>query len=179
MDNDIEKLLGLRQDLIEYHEAFYTFVTETLDRIKNNQYTVEQLCDLGFLCRKLEVYFEELRKIAKGRKELCVKIMGFFLATQSVEDPTKCQDRIEGDLAYARIAAKVIPRIPKKDDPNYIGFMESLGVPVNLLEGGLVKADFRGVAELVTGLVREGKKLPPGVEKTWTEYTANFYERKK
>jgi len=127
----------------------------------------------------MEVYCEELRKIAKGRKELGVKLMGFHLATQDLSDPGNCQDRIEGELAYARVTPRVIPKIPAKGDSNYVSFMKSLGIPEDLLEGGLVKADFRSVSNLITEMVKNGEDLPLGVEKTWTEYVANFHEKRK
>jgi hypothetical protein len=181
MNEDIQKLLDLREMLIRYHEDFYSFMSKTLNKIKGEDggYSVGEICDFGFLCRRKEVYFDELRKIARGRKELCIKIMGFFLAQQSLEDPENCIDRIDGELASARVTPKSIPKIPAKDHPDYIPFMESLGVPEELLKGGLIKADFKGVSELVTNLLKTGQDLPPGVVKTWTEYTGNFYEKKK
>lgn len=178
MTNDVKRLTELKDELMQYHEDLYLFITETLCKIRANKYTPEELCDISFLCRRMELYFDELKKTVKARKELCVKLMGFFLATQSLENPEECVDRIFGTLASARVSLKTIPAIPKKDDPSYKEFMMSLGLPENLLGGGLLKPDFKGITKLVTDMVSEGKNLPPGVEKTWTNYTANFYEKR-
>jgi len=178
MDEKVRNLVDLRSSVDDLHDQIYNYMSGTYGDVINNNLEIEDICDMAFLCRKLELLFDELRKTAKARKELSIKIMGFWLATQSIESPETYKDRIDGELAYARISAKSIPKIPSSSDPVYEEFMLSLGIPEEFLKGGLLKPDFKGVTALVTDMVSKGQDLPPGVEKTWTEYNAHFYERK-
>jgi hypothetical protein len=174
MREEIKKLQVLKDSIIEYHNKVFTFLTETINDVSNNKFSAEDLCDMGFLCRKIEEYCDEIRKSVKSRKDLNIKIMGFHLATQSVEDPGNVTDRIDGELAHCRVEAKVIPVIPKLGEDGFKECMENFGVPENLFGSKLVKVNFDAMAQYTTDMIKSGNALPPGISKSWTEFRGTF-----
>jgi len=175
---DTTELLKLTDQLKDLHHKLYEHLSLMDERIKaNNAYSNVDLADLGFLCREQEELSDEMRKNSKVRKELISKVLVLKYAAAAMSEPF---DSIKGN--YARASAfriKKIGKIPEYGSPDYIAYMESLGIPKEVIDKGLVKPDWEQTSERLTQLIEDGKKLPPGIGQTWDVYTCTFTRTRK
>jgi hypothetical protein len=179
MIKETENLQDIKIKFQSLHPELYNWLSTTIEDVQQNKFSIETITDQAFLCRELETFFQEMTKLVRSRKDLCIKIMGLYLAMQSLENPETVQDKLTGEIAVCRVEPKTMPKIPAKGTPEYGEFLRNLGVPEQLIKSGLICADFKGVMEYVTQLSGEGRKLPNGITQSWTSYVGTFRSKNK
>ena len=161
----------------DVHHFFLTHLTCILNKTKGKQYGLSEFVDLGFLCRESENLLDDWRKDCKARKELIGKIIAFEVTKSSLNDPNM-NETIHGTLATGTPDVKIWAALPKKNTPEYQAVLDFFYVPRRSIDEGILKLDWNKVKELVTTLAQEGKTLPPGIGKTYPEYSTVFRKKK-
>jgi hypothetical protein len=175
----IERADELRVRVEDLLMEVYTFTADTLNGIQSRKFTLEELADLGFLCREIEKSVDETRKEARARKELCGKVIAFVTAQARVADPSKVVDSVRGRFSIATPDVKQIPKIPQPGTPEYLQLMAWLGITDReLLDSGVLSFKFQELCDLVTKRAQDAKNMPPGITKTWPSFVCEFRRRK-
>ena len=68
MNKHVKKAQKLYDKFVALHEDVYNFISESSDDVKAVRIPLEALTDMGFLCREMENFMEEVRKEVKSRK---------------------------------------------------------------------------------------------------------------
>lgn len=153
---------------------FYTKVRELVLRVssktKAGDFSKEELCDLGFLCREVVTQCEEIRKDIGATKVLvdkimCIKSMSDMLMSQSGED------LVQGTLASGKPHYRKSVTLPKKDTLEFQKMLKYFGVTAVGEEMGVAKISWREVCKHVTELAELGKPLPDFIPKIHDDYT--------
>ncbi len=179
MNKTIKRAQKLYEKFVDIHTDVYNYLSETNDEVKGIKLSLGDLVDMGYLCREIEKFMEELRKEIKFRKELCGKVISLAIAKQNLNDPGKVVERIEGELATGTPDVKLQAKLPNRGTEEFHKLLEFLDIPKEMAESKCFKLSWNGMTDLVTQLAEEGKPLPPGVEKSWPIYTTTFRRRKK
>ena len=180
MHEQIKAAKGLRDEIVAYHKEVYDFIAVTHESVTKMKISMEDLTDMGYLCREMEKYFDELRKEVRSRKELIGKLLAFHVARQSLNEAAGIEVTIKGELATGTPDVKLMPKVPESGTDEFRECMEYLGVSSSQLDesGDCLRLSFKGMQALVTKLAEEGKPMPPGVTKSWPVYTTTFRRRK-
>jgi hypothetical protein len=172
MNADVKQLQALLEKTRSLHQKLYLFGQEVMEQAKSNRYAQTERVDLGFLFRELEQIHDEDRKDAKARKELLGKLIAFN-AMQTDGDV----DSIRGELATGIPDVSMIVELPKRDSAEYTALVNHLGVPQSVLS--LLKLDWTAVCAHVTQCAENGRKPPPGLEKSRPIYSTTFRRKSK
>lgn len=176
---DVKDLASKLDALKTAHHESYEQLTLIDERIKKNQLSLQDLVDIGFLCREMEDLLDEMRKNAKKRKAFVQRYL-VMRHTASAMTGTPLPDTLQGEHASAsNFRVKKMAELPEFGQDGYTKYMESLGIPKEVIAKGLVKPDWEQTAEHVTVLLEDGKKLPPGLGQTWNDYTCTFTRRRR
>lgn len=180
MHEQVKMAQGLRDVLVAFHKEVYDFIAVTHDGVTKMELSMEDLVDMGYLCRDMERYLDEMRKEVKSRKELIGKLLAFHVAQQSLNDTEKLQVTVKGELATGTPDVKLQPKIPEPKTEEFSQLMEYFGLSRDRLAGieDCLRLSFNGMRDLVSRLAEEGYPMPPGVVKTWPVYTTTFRRRK-
>ncbi len=181
MQPEVKIANDLREKTRAFHTELYDFIAETQEAVAKLGLGMPDLVDMGLLCREMEVFFDEMRKEVKSRKELIGKLMAMYVAQQSLNDTEKLEVTIKGELGTGTPDVKLQPKIPEPGSPEFMDLMEYFGLPRNRLAGieDCMRLSFNGMRDLVTDLAEKGIPMPPGVVKTWPIYTTRFRRRKR
>lgn len=167
--------------LFEDTSVFYGMLChkmlELTEPLKRRLFTDEQLCDIGYFCKEIELMLEEARKEVKARKELCGMQIAFNKIRESVADPSVSLT-VRGTYATGTPDMKMQAALPKKMSDEYILLCQHLGVPREVAEQGVLKLDWNAATELCTKLLSEGKKIPVGFGKQYPKYETRFRKKK-
>jgi len=163
----LEKLIREFGDL--HHELMLELGNITA-KLKKREYSKEELCDIGFLCRELERSFDDWRKDCKARRELAEKVLAYSVMMESLDG--EADDVVRGKLARAVCDVKKEAIIPKRGTDEFYSLMEHFGVTGEATE--VLKFDWKRMAEFVTKLAEEGKEVPKGIDRTIPKYKATF-----
>lgn len=176
---DVKTLMELTDVLKDLHHKVYEHLTLIDERMKSGQTGIQDMVDLGFLCREQEDLLDEMRKNAKARREFTQRLLVTkWTGAAMTADPLP--DTIRATLASANnFRIKKMAQLPEYGGKDYVLYMESLGIPKEVIQKGLVKPDWEQTAEHVTVLLEDGKKLPPGIGQTWNIYTCTFIRTRR
>lgn len=176
---DVRGLLALLNTAKQFHAQLYDALSLIDDRIKKQQYSLPDIVDIGFLCREMSELFDVMRKDATKRCNLSqMSLVTQYTASALTDNPLP--ESITGTLASARnMRINKIAELPEFGGTDYIAYMESLGIPDEVIKKGLVKPDWSNTKEHITTLLEDGKKLPPGFGQTWNEYVCTFYRTRR
>lgn len=171
---DVNTLKDLTDKIKTLHHEVYEHLSLIDERMKKGQTSIQDMVDLGFLCREQEDLLDEMRKNAKARKEFTERLL-VTNWTGAAMTANPLPDSIKATLASAsNFRIKTIAELPEHGGDDYIVFMRSLEIPEEVIKKGLVKPDWEKTIEHLTTLKEDGKKLPPGLGKTWDKYTCTF-----
>lgn len=159
------------------YNLVYGFLSEATPTIKSKVLDNSELTDFGYLCRELENLFDELRKEAKARKELCGAIIAYRLIKESLTDPTITM-RSKGTLATGTPDIKMQAALPKKFSEEYFQLTTFFGVPRDVAETGILRLDWKKVTEYCTKLTEDGKPIPEGFGKKYPLYSTVYRKTK-
>jgi hypothetical protein len=170
---DVDILIdGLRQ-VRETQALLHDRLRGISDRTKKSSmdYSLGDLCDLGFLCREAEAICDTLRKDFKAHKELLDKVLCMRHSLNAVHKPETTEAVVKGTLASGTPVISEIAHNPEPGSHEYHQLCEHFGMPEEVYNSGAFKLDFKGLAQIVTTLKEDGKPLPPGITQTWKSYT--------
>lgn len=168
--SDIQILQTRLQEARELYSKVRASVVGISERAKSGEYTKEQLCDLGFLCRELVLQFEEIRKDIGATKVLvdklmCIKTMSEMLTKQSGDD------MVRGELSSGKPIYKKTVTMPRKDTAEYQEMCEYFGIDAKGVEMGVAKLSWKQVSKYVTELTEMGRQIPSFIPKVHDDYT--------
>jgi hypothetical protein len=155
------------KDFETIYLAVYADLTELVDRVRKNRYNEEQLVDIGFICRQIEGWTDELRKEAKAKTELVGKVLALSLARKALQGGE--QTVVHGTLARGSTSIRTIPVLPKAGTPEYTELCAHFGVPEELEKAGVIGFSFSKLADLCAAQAADGKNPPPGIRRTYTQ----------
>jgi len=168
--SDIDNLTSLLTTANSFYSEVRSVVIAISTKAKAGEYTKEDLCDLGFLCREIVSKSEEIRKDIGATKALvdrvmCLKAMATMLTTQSGEDT------VRGELSSGKPHYKKSVTLPKQDTEEYRMMCEYFGITEEGAELGGAKISWRGVCNHITELAELGKSIPKFLPKIHDDYT--------
>lgn len=163
----------LCQDVRDLHRRLMDLSAAVNHGMKSASLSLAEQADAGFLFRDLMNVFDECRKEAKATQELAGKLIAARVIQDSVGKPG-ASDNVKGKLCSATAQMRMEAQLPEKGTPERLALLVHFGVPKELAESELVKPDWDKMAEHVTELAQKGKKLPPGVGKSWPKFWCVF-----
>lgn len=176
--DDIEILAAQLGKLVDLHHDILTHLLHVTALIKKSDYSKEDLCDIGFLCREFESLLDDFRKDMKARKEMTGKIIAMQLMKESLSD-LDATDSVKGKLARGTATLRMQAALPKQGTDEYTDLLDFFYVPRLAIGDGILKLNWKSVEEMATKLAEEGKPLPPGITKTYPVYSTIFTKLKK
>ena len=135
-----------------------------------------EIADVGFLCREMENIYDELRKEVKARKELAGRIIAEESARRVTQDPS-AEMNVRGTLCTAQPDVKLIPSIPRPGSPEYERLCQHFGVAEEFAGLGVIRYHFNTMVDYLAKLMAEGRPLPDGIVKTYSQFTTVFRTR--
>lgn len=178
MDTNVERLLQRHDEFVGYWQALYHDLTDLDNLVRTGKLDARVLVDLGYLCREMANYADELRKEATARQELIGKLIAVSVAQQNLEDPSADQT-VRGDLANGTPDVTQAAALPKFGTPEYDALCKFLGLTGTGVQRGIVGFSFTRLSALVTEMAGKGQNPPPGVLKTYPKFTTVFVGKRK
>lgn len=168
--SDIGILKARLEDLAVFYSSVRSSVIEISAKSKSGDFSKEELCDIGFLCREFVSKSEEIRKDIGAVKELvdrlvCIKALQYLLM-----NPTK-SDTVHGELSSGTPRYKKSVTLPKKDTEEYTKMCEYFGITKKGIEDGVAKISWKKVCNHITELTELGKPIPDFIPRVHDDYT--------
>lgn len=136
---------------------------------------LQDLADLGLALREAQMLTNNLNRQVVDFESLVARM---FTAIWGLDPDSPAE--VETEWCACSPNPKVKAKLPGKDDPEgYLALMDEVGLPRDMAETGLFRLSFDAASELATKLTREGKPLPKGLGKTWTEHSLKIKSRRK
>jgi enamine deaminase RidA (YjgF/YER057c/UK114 family) len=173
----IARLEKLYDSLVSLQASVQAVLADVSTLLQQAGTKLPDVADVGFLAREIAKTFDNLRKEADARAALAGQVVAVTLTERSLTDPNTAMT-IRGRLASATPDVKIEAILPSPKSPEYVQFMQFIGVPLTLIESGLVKPDWPRVQELCNALQQDGKKLPTGIGRTYPRFHAVFRRRR-
>ena len=175
----------LIQEFEKLMERFTLLHTTTLDFfdllqpiVKDREgANLEDLCDLGFLCREIERLTDEMRKDAKAHKELIGKVIAYRRISETMNDENP-DLVVRGSLASGSPEMRMRTVIPKRGTPEFADLCRSFGMGDIAIDGALFTPHYIRLADHVTSLIEAGVPKPPGVELSEPVYSTVFRRKR-
>lgn len=169
----IKEFVGVNDEIQQIYNLVYGFLSKNNDLLKSKTLSSEELCDFGFFCREMAKVFDELRKEANARKDLCGQVIAYRLTQAALNDPT-LNMKVKGQFASGTPDVKMQSELPKKFTDEYYMITDYLNVPRDVAESGVLRLDWKQVTEHLTKLMHDGKKIPPGFGKQYPKYITTY-----
>lgn len=173
----IKEFLGVKDEVHLLYNLVYGFLSKNNELLKSRKLSNEELCDFGFFSRELEKLFDELRKEAKARKELCGQIIAYRLTQASLSDPT-IKMKVQGEYATGSPDVKMEMGLPKKFTDEYYQLTDHFGVSRKIAESGILRLDWKMCSEFLTKQMNDGKPIPKGFGRQYPKFTTTYRKRK-
>lgn len=178
MHDDTKRLQFMLREQTERFLQINQFLQEVIAKVKAGApYSVEDLCDIGFLCRELNKISDELRKEAEAKKDLIGMKIAYIMTERSVSEPD-INMTVHGELATGSPDVKTAAAIPKWGSPEYKALCDYFKIPEEAQQTGMFSVNYNRMADIITRMAEEGKNPPPGVLKTYPKFSTVFRERK-
>ncbi len=146
------------------------------DEAKRDAFTIEEECDLGFLCREVQELFDEMRKEVKARQVLFSRRIALVRARQAMQGDID-DTTVRGELSVGSPSIVPMPKIPRKDTDEYLDLCKWIGIPPDMAKSGAVKFSWTRLQEECAKRIAAGAELPPGISETYSEPTTVFRRR--
>lgn len=125
--------------------------------------------DIGLLCRDLSSAFDELRKEANARETLAGARISAAITQESLSNPN-VQTTIRGELGSATADTAIEAILPRKGTDDYNSLLAYFGATPAMIDKGCIKPDWKAIQEHIGELSADGKRLPPGCDKTYPRF---------
>lgn len=169
----IKEFVTVNDAIIQLYNLVYGFLSKNNELLKSKTLSNEVLCDFGFFSREIAAIFDELRKEANARKDLCGQIIAYRLTQAVLSDPT-LKMKTKGQFASGTPDCKMQAALPKKFTDDYYKITDFLGVPRDVAASGVLRLDWKQVTEYLTKRMNEGKPIPEGFGKQYPVYTTTY-----
>lgn len=169
----IKEFLTVNEETAHFYNLVYGFLSKNNSLIKSKETTTETLCDFGFFCRELESLFDELRKEAKARKELCGSICAMRKTQEAIADPT-IKLKVNGQYCTGTPDVKLQAKLPVKMTEEYFALTDYFKIPRDIAAAGAVRLDWKGTGKFLTELAASGQKTPEGFGQLYPTYVTVF-----
>jgi len=169
-----KELKAFKERVDKMHTLLIEQCLRTHNEQKNSQ-NLQDLVDTGFLFREMENRLDEMRKEAKAKHLFYSSKISMARSKMIVEDPT-LSDKIQGELATGTVdctSQATLPH-PVKSPEEYQSTMEYFKVRKEVIEGQILKLDFKKFAEVITEFAEAGRKVPFKVGKIYQVWKTTF-----
>lgn len=173
----IKEFLTVNDEVQAIYNLVYGFLSKNNELLKSKRLTSETLCDFGFFCREMSKIFDELRKEANARQDLCGQIIAYRLIQASINDPS-LKMKVKGQFSSGTPDVKMQAALPVKFTDDYYKITDYLKVPRDVAASGVLRLDWKQVTEFITKLMNEGKPVPEGFGKQYPVYVTTYRRTK-
>ena len=173
----IAEFQTVNEEVAQIYSLVYGFLSKNNPLIKARETKTETLCDFGFFCRELESVFNELRKEALARKELCGSICAARKTQEAIADPS-IKLKINAQFCTGSPDVKMQAKLPVKMTEEYFALTDYFQIPREVAAAGAVRLDWKGTGKFLTELAATGKKVPPGFGHKYPTYVTVFRRKK-
>ena len=173
----IKEFLTVNDEVQQIYNMVYGFLSKNNELLKSKRLTSETLCDFGFFCREMSKIFDELRKEANARQDLCGQIIAYRLVQASINDPS-LNMKVRGQFSSGTPNVKMQAALPTKFTDDYYKITDFLNVPREVAASGVLRLDWKQVTEFITGLMNDGKPIPEGFGKQYPVYVTTYRRAK-
>lgn len=164
-----------------YSDVVHTLIEITTKMLAKTAYSVEDLCDIGFLCREMGVQFEELRKEVTARQELAARTAAMtqtekVLMSGGTDDDLKIVARL--CTGSPKTGEEFTP--PKKGSELFVKLCKLFEIPEEMVTNGVVDFHYRYINNYLAELVERGDpkaKLLAALITTRPTYTTTFIRK--
>ncbi len=167
----LQTLLHKIEDLhVEFRGEMQTLTAAMRDGKK----TPEETTDIGFLFRECESILDDWRKDCQASKLLAELLIAkvILFSPKSVNEGV--EDTVHGTLATATPRLTTESGLPKRGTPEYTALLSHYGIPIELINKGLIALHYVEFAKEVTRLQEDGKPPPPGVGESYSKFRCTF-----
>lgn len=175
--SDSEKLNVLWAELQEVHKRVYDDLAWISRQMKvAGSYSLQELTDIGFLCREMERLLDDWRKDCKARKELAGKLLAKGVLDSAEATDLEASLTVRGELATATPDVSMVAELPKAGTPEFVAYCEFYGIPKDKADNELFPLAIhwkRAQLDLQQRMER-GLPQPPGLGKKFPHYFAIF-----
>lgn len=181
---DVDKLNEIRLKLMKFQLDASDLLIGMLDDIKGERYSRVDQCDIGWCFREIAKVADEIRKECKARQELVGKLLAFRMTEDCMNDMDAALSggdalTVRGRFASGTPEVKQHAALPRAGSEEYSLLCKALGLDNDkVIESGVVQFSFNKLADYVSGLMSEGKQIPPGITKTYPSYSTIFRTKK-
>jgi len=176
MDPIVKRIQDLKSGLDGLISEIRHAFTDVSRDVNANQ-KISTLCDLGYLAKKLEDQFDELRKDSKVLQEKSAKFLALLVIRDNINSDNS-EDTAQGEISRAVIKLAMDPEMPEPQSPDWYRLHAHFGMTREQTDGGLVKLSWTELSKAVTEAAENGTPLPPGMKGSRAKYYASFYPRK-
>lgn len=159
----------------------YLHMTQAIIAEGGSDFSVEDLADIGFLCRETAKSFDELRKEAEAKHNAIIHIICKRFAEQMAADPIGDHNgKIRGQYCSCSPDVQSVPKLPnyKRDPQAWIKFCEYFGITGDAAEKGLISFHWNNINEYLAPKFALGEPMPDGVGETVPKFVARFTKKR-
>ena len=137
------------------HTNRLSYLRELIKRIKNEEFSIEESIDIGFLLRECEKHLDEMRKDFKAHKEASSKQTCYRLSLEY-------KDSSSGKLSRGSLRAKHSSNLPHpvKDPEKFMKLCKFFEINTDNVPLGSIRFHWPTVKNYITQCMEEGKELP-------------------
>ena len=173
----IARLLSARDQVDAFRFELSHLLAEISTHLKA-QFNKSEATDMGLLCRDLHEALDELKKEATAREVLAGARIAATITQESLSNPN-VQLSVSGQYGTATADTKIEAILPKKGDAAYSNLLAYFGATPKMVDDGYLKPDWKAIQEHINMLSGDGKKLPPGCDKTYPRFYCRFRRKNR
>lgn len=159
------QLLG--EEIAALKTDYLSHLLDMTTSIQKNEWTAEELVDIGFLLREHTSLLKDWKIETSQRHDLAGRVNAVRLMKKAIEKPMEAEDTVRGVLATGTQFSKIQPKVPKKGTREYREVMDHFGINQDLVDQGVVKFDWNGLGAYATEQAEKGGRLPKGLRDTF------------
>lgn len=155
--------------LVEYAETMDRFnlwyVTELKARERLPHMTKEELVDVAIVAREIARVLNDCRRQCDGLLDLCSRLACVKWVAETQNETGDASTCIHGSLGRGTPDVKEAVTVPsrEKNPDEYYRMMKALGA-VTAAKKDLVRPHWPGLTEHISNLMKQGKRVPDGVD---------------
>ncbi len=132
-----------------------SFLRELAVKIKNEEFSIEESIDIGFILRECEKHLDEMRKDFKAHKEAISKQTCYRLSLKGEESS-------KGKFAKGSLRAKYSSNLPHpvRDTEKFLNLCKFFGIDTDNVPLGSIRFHWPTIKNHITQCIEDGKELP-------------------
>ncbi len=174
---DLDELDALREAVQDSFRSTMEKLIDILPKVKDMSYPLSDLADIGWECREIEKFSDELRKEAAARKELVGRLLAYRKITECMIEGGSTT--VYGQIAYAMPDVKQQSIPPKHGTEEYEKLCTYFGITQEMADSKCIAFHYKHLEEYTTALAEEGKNPPAGILAVNPVYYARFQIKKE